>query len=1025
MPTLTDDDQKSAIDKKIEAGHGAYTSAGLDQLESFANDPANHDNPSDVSSLGKAESTPNKGSMNYTGNGGNAIDKPRLQKAVGFAKKRGGIIGLISIFGLGGGILAGFFGPASLLINLTENFSLSNDSSSTVMERRLMKVFNNATKDSSSVCASTKKSMKCKMGKISNKALRSLNKKGVTALFDDGSGNRTRYDGKKMGYPDKNPTHYEFDTGNGKTKVVAAKDLNGFLSQKENRKLAAKIMGRKGAFNMRVKAWAGKHITAKLFKKFGINRNGGVANGGKKKMTVVERRAAARASTLKPSDGTSRESAVERATKKSMGKVKRAGKAGVGYLIAVASCVAIKVPSIVAAGVAAIQLAQLMPIAMDLVMSPGHKAKASGVDTENSISQEDMDAIGTELTNKTKNSNGKMTSALDSKYLLAAMGVNKNKMPVSTDFAPGYAILTSDVVKASRDVNAALEPACNFIMSPAAMYSAMAIDMAVTVASSATIIGGVIKIVASWLIAEIAKAVTEDIVKDLAGKIFDAVAKNDLIPKAEGEQLGDVIGHSAAAIFASASMARHLPVMTQSDLIAFNTIQQENESFQREMDIASLSPFDTSSRYTFLGSIVYNMRTAMIVNGNYNVNIASTFANIMSLPSILSPSSAGAVTGLTSEYCGYSKDYNLNADDIANSPAVNMVGLPCSGITPLQASMSTEAAITYLQDEGWICNPEKEDCPDISDDATIDQLLPDSGGDEECKDDADLCSKGSGYIRKDNPLYDFIMNCSNPNTGDYVFNSGSCVTVKAGSTDSANVNCSGKGQNTTNTSTDEETGEETTSSGGKVCDEAADGEFEDSEVPDLQHPESMEAISVFLIDYQILQSINGEDDAEGESQNSSNDLVGDKSPPLPKGDYNANTYWKCDGSNHGAIDFPAPEGTPIYAVADGTVTLSGPNSGWGNYVRIQHEGNIATGYAHMVEMPMVKVGDTVKAGQQIGKVGSTGHSTGNHLHFELYENGADDYSSRADGEVVFAWLKKNNILPKDQESLNDGGIFCG
>ncbi len=91
-------------------------------------------------------------------------------------------------------------------------------------------------------------------------------------------------------------------------------------------------------------------------------------------------------------------------------------------------------------------------------------------------------------------------------------------------------------------------------------------------------------------------------------------------------------------------------------------------------------------------------------------------------------------------------------------------------------------------------------------------------------------------------------------------------------------------------------------------------------------------------------------------------------------------------STHKGIDLAAPKGTPIYAVADGKVVAAGDgtwDSSYGLHVAIQH-GSDYTNYAHMSEID-VKVGQTVKAGQKIGEVGSTGNSTGNHLHFELHD----------------------------------------
>lgn len=90
---------------------------------------------------------------------------------------------------------------------------------------------------------------------------------------------------------------------------------------------------------------------------------------------------------------------------------------------------------------------------------------------------------------------------------------------------------------------------------------------------------------------------------------------------------------------------------------------------------------------------------------------------------------------------------------------------------------------------------------------------------------------------------------------------------------------------------------------------------------------------------------------------------------------------------HAGIDIGAPSGTPIKAAAAGTVTYSGnAGDGYGNYVVISHGNGIQTLYAHCSKL-LVKKGQKVSQGELIAKVGSTGNSTGNHLHLEVRKNG--------------------------------------
>ncbi len=90
---------------------------------------------------------------------------------------------------------------------------------------------------------------------------------------------------------------------------------------------------------------------------------------------------------------------------------------------------------------------------------------------------------------------------------------------------------------------------------------------------------------------------------------------------------------------------------------------------------------------------------------------------------------------------------------------------------------------------------------------------------------------------------------------------------------------------------------------------------------------------------------------------------------------------------HSGIDLGAPAGTTIVAAKAGTVVRSYMSSSYGNYTVIDHGGGVMTAYAHQSKR-LVSVGDTVSAGEKIGLVGSTGNSTGNHLHFEIYVNGS-------------------------------------
>lgn len=812
----------------IVGGGNTYPNVerGLKDAEAHANDQVDANKSDSARDKELAPATPGNWDNKYNKESPSSnSEQTRGQKLVGLAKKRGGIFGLIAALGLGGGLLAGFLGPASMLINIMENVTLTNDTSSTSMQQRFMKVFSNMTNpDNDPICANNTKSLKCRTGRISNKAIADLNRKGIVAY---GEGIDTT---KRSGYPPRNPTGYRINI-NGVDTEVPARDLTRVLN--ENPRISRLVLGTGGAFNLKMKAWSSRYLSDKFFNRAGITKNGGIADGKNERLPAGQRYANALNKVIEKVPGLDRlNTAPQRMAERTKANINKAAKGGVGYVVAAGGCIASKIPKYIAGGVAAVELARVLPLANEVILSPGSKLQAAGVDTvATSFTPEDADAVNTLLTEKTpRASDGKLTSALDSPILQSAAGINTGK-PAVPDTAPGYGVLRNDTMRSLLDAEKAMTPVCNVILSPAAIYAAMAVDAAVTLALSSTVILGAVKVAASAAVAIAAEQAAGAAIEAAAPAIIESLTDSDVLASAQGEAFGDALGISALAFFSVGGMSRHLTTLKQSQMLAFEGMQKEQEALEREMDIASLSPFDTSSRHTFLGSLLFSARTAASTSGG---GFLSSLTSLAKLPAQSLLPSVSANT--PSNRCTYAEQFDMTTvvDGVDQTPAINAAGLPCTGLTPEQANISTPGAIERVQQEGWL-----DEDVNIPDNATIDDLL------------------SQNYIRPDTPLREFIETCSDFESGDHLFNQVGCTVDSASEGLSQSVGFCENPANAGDSfcTTDEE-------------DPTVYGEYNPA-----QNNESLVAMSPMLLDYQIAQSINGEDEETGAAVAKENNLT--------------------------------------------------------------------------------------------------------------------------------------------------------
>ena len=134
--------------------------------------------------------------------------------------------------------------------------------------------------------------------------------------------------------------------------------------------------------------------------------------------------------------------------------------------------------------------------------------------------------------------------------------------------------------------------------------------------------------------------------------------------------------------------------------------------------------------------------------------------------------------------------------------------------------------------------------------------------------------------------------------------------------------------------------------------------------------------------------------------------------------YGCTTYARCrrasgpyGGKIHNGIDIKVGYGTPIKAIGDGEIVANGKNDGWGNWIAIKHPPyNLVSIYAHMSAFEFLRVGTQVKAGEIIGYEGSTGFSTGSHVHLSIYKE-FFTYINEKNGQLYFNY--DNTVDPRD------------
>lgn len=663
----TRDTAANLSDAEMRGSDSAYVQSGIDQLEAYANDPANH--------IAEAE-----GSGNSTGNWSvNRSNQPqkntsRGQQILNGIKKGGPTTGII------GGLIAATMGistmsgPALLLNHITAGLLDKWDTRSTTATLRtnkliVKKLTGNATSGS---CSYIK--IACRYNKPSNTLLKKLEKQGIKAV--DAAGESVKTSGL---WPNKRPDHLEFTRPNGAVTKIKASELSSMLNDDVEFRKAFHT-----AYNTRFQNFADS-VYQKILKKFGSNKAdklGGITDepSVKDRLTSASEGEDLGAKAAKEEGG----GAIDNVIKKLLGEeladsFKKIGKAGKGDafgLVAGVTCLVADGPGMASKIVRTYQMAQLIKYAM-VFLTVADKIKA-GDATPTEVS-----ALGTILTSTHKDSSGNTTlAAVDSFGIKNALfGDTATSSNNYKKFQPGGSIVASLSGITKITDSKAKKEACDFATNP---LTGAAINVALAAAAPETLgvslAGVAFNIVSGWAIGTAIEKVATPMAEG-AATLLKPVFQNilggllgDFTANLSDESVGNALAGGAANMLSQSANAGGNVPLSVADAVAFKNTQKQVNLAYAEEDRLTASPLDASNPNTFLGSITTQL-----------IPYASQMASVTGIMSTISSVALGSFGTMfsSSVHADASQEYSLcddksiNDGSIAVGPFCNIVyGIP-------------------------------------------------------------------------------------------------------------------------------------------------------------------------------------------------------------------------------------------------------------------------------------------------------------------------------------------------------------
>lgn len=730
------------IDENYAQGHGAYkpqelndaestgspyTNAGIDQLEQYANDPANHEQDA-TDAVRNAENGPSNW-VNNVKEAATSNKHPFTIKNIGkklLTRKGAAAGGITGIIAAGGISLSMLFSPAALLVHVKEvildRFNIQN----TAIQERSDKIIATKTIGSSTKGCEGAKLM-CRFGKMSNKMLKSMADGGLVP-YKDGKPlviDPDTKDWRKTQRPDEFRPSGE---AKGKYKLkpgetgVKARDLNRFL--RDNPAAAGDF---RRFYNPKWAAFWDSTFT-KFLKKVGFGSRGPKIEGDDKDSvdkSVKENADKAGENSL-DSDGKAKgdkdetdeakkkanESAsgenkgaagdINDATKSAKGsasdlgkKVGKIGKSGALALVSMYCFVTVDAPKISRA-LRALQMAQLISFGL-MFLQVADEIKTSN---NNPMSSDKASAIGSLFTQSSKDSSGNYVkkSAMESDTMLYALEGNtgfNSKTSDYTNWIPGGGIMKAvtefgeKMLSGDPTVRKAVQTSCNAFNSPVGQVFQLAVDFS----PGGLAIAAAMEIVTKtpWF-----NQAMEKLFKAMAGQLIHST---DVM-----EDFGNAVAGGMIYSMGEGGNAGATMPMTVTQAVAYSKQTTETRLADAAIDRATLSPFDVSSPNTFMGSIATKAIPyyGAISSGPLGAMGAITGIVSQTFSSILTPKSS-AYASLTADDLKSCPDAGIVKSGIAADPICNVqYGIPVEYLNSIEPDQNVQWLIDrgMVKDEG-------------------------------------------------------------------------------------------------------------------------------------------------------------------------------------------------------------------------------------------------------------------------------------------------------------------------------------